>query len=445
MKKINYSKALMAGIVFLSAIIFDLFVLGGTGATGTVLASVAVTGTQTSEAIETAAPDHLERDISKIVTDMKKDEFPLDTIIRNIRKAEEAKSEKVEYEEVQYRGRESVTSAAFTQATLASDENAQLSVSNVKIWGVDDQVGVVGQNGWDSKRLTLHVVAVDRAGGTINVTAINGQSEANNQWVPTIASGSTLKRLGNAKNELASTTDIIAMVPGQDFNYCSIKMAFLEESVVRSLRKAYTGYGYSEQYIQEIYNFRSSCAATHWSGRKGKIINPVNDELIYSSDGIIPRVTQSTDFGSGAGAMDISKADITKVLKETFSGNAGSAERFAFLGADVAEALENVTFDKNVQALESDIVHGVKVNKLVSRFGTLNLVYDKMLDELGYAKEAYILDLAHIYKHDLEPMQMKDLDPDKAGTRRVKNAKRILENTCLTVRYTAAHRRWKAA
>ena len=180
-----------------------------------ILANTPVTGTVTSQKIKTAEAGHQERDISKVVTEIKPDEFPLDTMLRNIRSAEKAKNEKVEYETVVYRERNDALTAVNTAAGTSADNSVALSVGKVNMWGVDDTIFVpsITTGTTDSKALRLHVTSVNRAGNTIQVSALNATTETR---VPTIANATPIYRMATAKAELDSTTDIITQVPRQE-------------------------------------------------------------------------------------------------------------------------------------------------------------------------------------------------------------------------------------
>ena len=54
-------------------------------------------------------------------------------------------------------------------------------------------------------------------------------------------------------------------------------------------------------------------------------------------------------------------------------------------------------------------------------------------------KKALILDLDHIYKHELEPMSVEELDLNKAGSRRTQDAMRMVETSCSSIRYSGSN------
>lgn len=418
----------------------SLLAFVGMGSSGMMVANTAIVGTQTFEETNSKSPNHLKRDVSQIVTEMRPDEFPLDTMLRNIRKAEKASHVKVEYETVKYRERVSALTAAFTAAGDATDESVELTIDNINIWGVDDTAYVPTVNGASSKPLRLLVMAVNRGTNKITVTAING---ATGQRVPSISNTTKIYRMGTAKEEKASVTDIIAQEPTLDFNYCQIQMAFLEQSVLRSLMESESGYSHKDKFVQEIYNMRSSCEATNLYGTRGRTINKLTGLAQYSADGIFNRVTNGTTFRGNDTAKDvITNKDITALLEKVFAGNAGSDERLLLAGSTLIKHLQDVGLEKHIGPTQITAKHGVEVMELESNFGKLMIKHSKMMDLFNEKEVAYILDLKHIFKHDLEPMNKKTLNPDDAGLRRVKDAVRILENSCLTVRYPDVHWKW---
>lgn len=452
--RLNLYKSTLAllGLVLLAVSVMSLafpeigfaeFLGLGTSGGSMVLANIPVVGTPTLESTEANAAGHLKRSISQVVTEIKPDEFPLDTMMRTIRKSEKVENVKVEYETVKYRERGDTTTAEFTAAGDATDEDATLDVGKVNIWGVDDTIYVPSVSGLGGKELRLKITSINRSGNTINVTALNSPT-ADTQRVPTIATATPIYRMAPAKSELDSTSDIITQLPSPDFNYCQINMCYLEEGVVNSLHKAYSGYSHRDKQLQELYNMRSSTESANLFGIKSKTADPTDNEYNYTSDGIIAKVATNKNFGTGGGAVDPDLADVLDLLEQTFSGNAGSEERVLFAGKKLITGLQKISFNKEQLAQQIAMYHGVNVSRLESNFGVLNIKHSKMLDQMGWQNNGVALDLEHIYKHDLEPMKSEKLDPDKAGTRRVKNAVRILENSCLTIRYESdVHLTWK--
>jgi len=445
-------QAVVVALMIISAVAFfapeiaePVIAFLGLGGSGALLANVPVAGTPTFEQRKENAPTIIERDISKVVTEIKPDDYPLDTMLRSIREAEKASNVKVEYDTVKYRERLATVTVTFTaSATPANNESIDLTVgaTDVKIFGADDTIIVQTINGSDSKPLRLHVSSVNRSAGTIKVSALNGAGTQGLQ-VPTIASGTKLYRMGTAKDELASQTDIISQLPTQDFNFCQIHMAFLEQSHVDALINNYSGYNHSDKWMQEIYNFRSSLEATNLFGYRKEFIDPEDDKKKYHADGVVNRMTVTQDYDNTNAATPITIANVLDLLEKTFSSNAGSERRLLLAGRKVITNLQKIPVSREIGAMEVNVVHGVTVKTLESNFGLLDMKHSKMLDQMGWENRALVLDLAQIRKHDLESMNIANLKPDEAGLRRVKNSKRLLENSCITVRYPETHVIWK--
>jgi hypothetical protein len=68
------------------------------------------------------------------------------------------------------------------------------------------------------------------------------------------------------------------------------------------------------------------------------------------------------------------------------------------------------------------------------------------MDKHGKSNEAMVLDLSHVYRHELKPLEATPLDLDKTGVARVTGAMRWDEASCLTLRYggpEGVHAVWK--
>lgn len=416
--------------------------LGISGSSTMLLANTPILGTQTREKTQDQSPDHIKRHVSDVVTEMRPDEFPLDTMVRSIRKSEKAKEVKVEFETVKFREWNATTTELFTAEADATDQNVLLSVTNVNIFGKHDTILVPTIPGADGKPLRLFVMEVLNGSNEIRVTAVNSPTAAS-QRVPTIANSTGLVRLNTAKNELDSTTDVIAQEPTLDFNYAQIQMCFLEQSVLRGLLKSYSGYSHADKYVQEIYNMRSACEKTAMYGAKSRTINLLDNKVHYTADGIAQKIVNGHTYKGNATTVEvITHKDVTALLEKVFAANAGSDERLLLGGSTLIRRLQDVGLERHIGPTETRVVHGVKVLSLESNFGTLNIKHSKSMDIAGDKSNAYILDLKHIFKHDLESMGTKRLNPDDAGLRRVQDSVRILENSCVTLRYPDVHLKW---
>ena len=128
------------------------------------------------------------------------------------------------------------------------------------------------------------------------------------------------------------------------------------------------------------------------------------------------------------------------MLENAFAGNAGSDSRLILGGKTFISGISKIDkYERNLQSEGNTLLHGVQVRRLVSDFGVLDVKHSKAMDELGLSKNALILDLDHIYKHELEPMSVEELDLNKSGSRRTQDAMRMVETSCASIRYSGAN------
>lgn len=413
--------------------------LFGFGGEGVVMGMALVQGTNSNDATEAtnSGTGNLlyKRDVSQIVTEIKPDDFPLDTILRNIRGAESAYNRKVEYEEVTFRSASATATAKGSVTNLTQD----ITFGNDKtFWAIDDIAynPAVTTNAPGGQRLI--VTNVVPATGVVSFQAIN-----NATGTMTDAGTNTFYRLGNAKTELDAQTTSVYALPAQDFNYAQTFMAQIERSVIESKYNSISGYSFQDKVRQVIYDMRSSMERSLIAGVKSK--TTVGSDIHYTADGLLNKISKSFSFG-GSGAAggystsNVSVSNVIDMLENAFAGNAGSDSRLLLGGKEFISGLSKIDkYDRNLQSEGNTILHGVQVRRLVSDFGVLDVKHSKAMDELGLAKKALILDLDHIYKHELEPMSVEELDLNKAGSRRTQDAMRMVETSCSSIRYSGAN------
>ena len=419
--------------------------LFGFGGEGVVMGMALVQGTNSNDATEAADSGTgagtgnllYKRDVSQIVTEIKPDDFPLDTILRNIRGAESAYNRKVEYEEVTFRS----ASATATSSDSVSGLTQDVTFANDKtFWAVDDIAfvpAVTGNGAAGGSRCI--VTAVNTTTGEVSFQAINTTGNT----MTSLGSTPVCFRLGNAKTELDAQTTSVYSLPAQDFNYAQTFMAQIERSVIESKYNSISGYSFQDKVRQVIYDMRSSMERSLIAGVKSK--TTVGSDIHYTADGLLKKISKAFSFGgsgaaSGYDTSNVKVEHVIDMLENAFAGNAGSDSRLLLGGKEFISGLSKVDkYDRNLQSEGNTILHGVQVRRLVSDFGVLDVKHSKAMDELGLAKKALILDLDHIYKHELEPMSVEELDLNTAGTRRTQDAMRMVETSCASIRYSGSN------
>ena len=157
------------------------------------------------------------------------------------------------------------------------------------------------------------------------------------------------------------------------------------------------------------------------------------------------KISKSFNFGdgnvtTGYTSSNVSVSNVIDMLEKAFAGNAGSDSRLLLASKEFISGLSKIDkYDRNLQSEGNAVLHGVQVRRLVSDFGVVDVKHSKAMDELGLTQQALILDLDHIYKHELEPMSVEELDLNKAGTRRTQDAMRMVETSCASIRYSGSN------
>ena len=413
------------------------WVIGGGSA---LMAAGPVTGPVTHETTDTNEPLHFERDVSTIITFKRPHDYPLDTLLRMIGKKEKAHQFKAEWEEVDVRPASDVTTALYTIQAGTAGETAVITVANVSMWAVDDTGRVEDVDGSTAgEEFRFIVTAVDDGNDQISISGLNGFNTAGDanvdgDRVPTIPSGSTFYRMGNAKTELDARTTEKYQIPGQFFNYCQTFMSELSESEIESHMRAYSGYNYNDKKQLGLWDFRSQCEASHLFGHRRK--RYIGNDAHYTAGGIIPAISNTIEFGSGAGAVDPSVANVIDLCEVVFSPNRGSQERYAFCGSTLVSGLDKIPIgDRRVESMQTEVVAGFKVKTLVSSHGMLHVIPSKQLDRQGYGSKAVIVDFENLIKKELIPVKAVPLNLNTTGQSRVINAFRLEETSCVQTRY----------
>jgi len=161
-RKIDYQKfaKFMLGalgmIVLICAFFPAIGILGGAGLT---IAAASATSTiegeaATTETLDAASDELLRPEISKLITKIRRDVYPLDTIMREIGKVRSISGIEWKYYSKDERGLEDQVSAAYAYAGAKS---GQLSVNAAHQWATHDMVVFPGVNGGDSKKLRCMV------------------------------------------------------------------------------------------------------------------------------------------------------------------------------------------------------------------------------------------------------------------------------------------------
>lgn len=431
------------------------------------LIGVPVSGTPTVATTEELAGDILREDISKSVTEMMPSRTPLDTIMRNLKFRSAAKSQKIGYYQASYKpvydnlDSTATGSGASVGAPAASNGSTTelltifVQVLNPDIWRACDTLlmrdisldgtkenSYSGATGTFKDDVMFYVAS--KSGYVLELIPINGMkgaSTGNNASkiiVPPFASTVELVRMGQAKSELAITTDPFAIYPQLSWQYCQNFMAQIEESTFQRLTDKEISWGFSNFEAVNILSMKMEMELSMLFGQGGEYTS--GNDRTYFTRGITRDIEKELQYGtSTVGDRSITKDQYNGWLKEVFDGNNGSSSRILFAGSGLIKSLSQIDdFERNVSAMEKDVSLGVNVRKIDTYFGTLDIVLAPLFRETGWEDCGLVLDLEHITKHEFVPLSVTELDLKSSGQKNA-DARVIQEVSALTLRYPDCH------
>lgn len=369
--------------------------------------------------------EYFEEDLNKTITKVRPSEVALDTLTRNIGNTRDCQSWECGGWEIGTRD----TLDNVATANTASPEVA-LDVDKKKMWLPGDVIFVDGVAGKDGGPLALYVTSRGN-GNAINVVAVNS-TDGN---VPVLSKGTTLMRLSTGYSEKAAQANPYNISPTTRKNFCQIHMAQVEETVLHGLQKKKVDMDFATYKEQTIWDMKFGMERQNFFGVKG-ITQNEEGEAVYLSEGVWWQCPNEFTFASD---KNWSNADYVKMCRQIFDGNNGSDTRFLFAGPGLLERLAYVeAYTKQIAATKTEVVHGVKVRRIVSDFGELLIRPVSSLFVGSFADSGLVLDMNYVVKYVREPLHSKELNLDETGQRRVK-ARRLIEDYALFLENLPTH------
>lgn len=421
---------------------------------------------------ETPTTAHLEeseifeQDISKEVTKLNPDRYPLDTILR-----EYAKSQKAESQEVVFYQRsakaigDSIADASGSGQTFgdpacsytyASGDGLlkiyirpatpalwrlhdTLIMRNLTLPGSTDDptLGAEGERIYD-----VAFFVSGKQGDVLELTPLGGLfgtgANKNKPVVPNFTKETRLYRMGQAKSEMAMQTDPLAIYPEPTEQYLQNFMAQIEESTFHKLQKKKVDFTFNDMEVDSIEAMRAEMEMSMLFGEK-RVIKEGNDKT-YFTGGIVRSITKTLEYGTGGEDRTISDDMYMSWLRDIFTGNSGSKERILLAGSGLIKALELFRVKVKEVAINSSSEEylGVRVTKIFSTFGTLRVAHSPLFDESGWSDNGLVLDIQYLCKREFVPLTATELELKKTGAKNAEG-KVLQEVSGLTLRYPDCH------
>ena len=448
MKRINLFKvaANVFGLFIIMAVLscFSVALAFGGTVIHAIVGAAVVAEPVTVAGVKAGSAD-LDKDyVSKKVTQMKPAATPLDTIMRQIPNQVDCKSFVSEYYAVDSRPFYDTVNTAYSKSNdgqLVVD----LKVNNISMWSEDDTCMFYGVTGVDGLDLVCFIISKSVSNQTIKIQPLNGEAGAGGTAgemilpVAGIPKDTRVVRCGACKHELDAQTSPYAIIPVKANNYLQIFMAQVEESTFQKMHEKEVDWGFSDYEAQNIYDMRATMEFSFLFGVKSKFSDNTNAKERYTTGGATRYITKSLEYGTGGADRTVDNATFVDWNQSIFQGNSGSDTRVLFGGDGLMANLMKVdTVLKQIEAKSTEVVYGIRFNKIETNHGVLLFKRHPMLSLAGWSEKGIVLDLNYIEKHTFKPMGTRKLSLKESGTRNV-DAVVIEEATGLILRYPDTH------
>lgn len=277
------------------------------------------------------------------------------------------------------------------------------------------------------------------------VFAVNGLIDDTTKqpiFLPEIASGSTLVRMGKACGELDVQTGRFNNLPTAEENYCQNFMIQVEQSTLDKIAKKEVNWSFSDIEEDSIFDMRLAQENTYLFGAKGRI-NHVTKEgaTTWFTNGIWNMAGQDLPIGTFKdGITTISDDDLVDFSKDLFVGTGvGNKRKILFCGSELLAALSKIQSEK-FRLKDSVEAWNLRFKSWKTDFGEILTIHHELFDVNGMASYGFALDPEYLSKKTHLSWTRNVLDLKAAGTRNT-DAVVMQEIACLYLRYAKAHAR----
>lgn len=443
------------GIITITLIIATLLLIFGNEASAATIAVGLVTGVEggkhvvdgpvTTDIASEASNELLRNEIDQEIVKIRPMATPIDQLSR-CAGSKHSGSMIVDYYNVDTKPTKCVMKVAHEEPEEGqesdNDQKAIIDTSNNDMFDVsdtilvsDDNAEITDANGNLRPSLVLYVTG-KTDDGRLAISAVNGKKIGDvENCIPSIASGTKLIRMGRAATELDVQTPQFEAMPKKDQNFCQIFKMQIEQSTLQKIANKEVGWNMSDQEEAAIYDMRLGMEKNFLFGVRQKIYDSKKKEPVYLTGGIWYQAGKDYTFKT-----PITESSVIEMMKEAFTGNAGSKRKILVGGSDLICALNKLDFTRMVSQGESTTKWGIDFSEICSKFGRIYVLLSEIFDECGMSGKGIIIDPEYIQKYSHLPFGTEALDLKTAGVRN-SDALVVTEASCLVLRYPKAHMR----
>ncbi|MGM9804390.1 MAG: hypothetical protein ACI308_09470 [Muribaculaceae bacterium] len=402
-------------------------------------------GPVTTDLVHQSANDYLLNEIDRQITKIRPMATPIDQLSR-LAGAKRSGSMVVDYYNVDTKPTKCTlkTGIQISEDTDFNESHAHryINTSNNAIFDVSDTILVKGTKGYkpdgsqSSQDLVLYVLGKSDTQGLL-VTAVNGITSGDiTGIVPSITAGAELVRMGRAATELDVQTPQFEALPQRASQNCQIFKAQVEQSVLHRMANKEADWTLNDQGEAAIYDMRLGMEKSFLFGVKQIIYDPQKRENVYLTGGIWHQAGKEFAYN----ANSLTEETLVDMMREAFTGNAGSKRKVLIGGSALIGRLNKLTYSKVVNAGENVVKWGIDFSEMRSKFGTLYVLLSEVFDECGMQDCGMIIDPEYLQKYSHLPFGTEALNLKASGQRNT-DAIVLTEASCLVLRYPKAHMR----
>ena len=365
--------------------------------------------------------DIIEADVDEDIVQIASDESIIDTIKRKVKRQVRVNSFEVDHYLIDEKPAtvklSKAISAASASATLELAEGTDLVEPYYTLVALNQK----GANGVEN----LELVCVGKsADGYPIVKAANGEKTNSTDAfgkVPIMAEGTEFALCASAAYETQKFIAPSTVVPVPE------KM-FLQKQLCNRIVSDYfeaqkKRVPFKDAVIAEaiLRQFRLESCRTAWIGAgakfKVKALNAsLGDQWAYTSKGIRWQFKRNHSINL-AKDEKLSFDHIIEMAKEKFTKYASSKSATFLVGKDLLGAIQKIDMEKHKDVTMTEgTTWGVKCTKLVTVFGTINLVHDATLDRLGMNWQGGLIDEEGLVRYYMknEDAKTEDVEGEEA-------------------------------
>lgn len=402
-----------------------------------------------------------QKDVDSKIVKIRPMSTPLDQISRYA-SAGKTDSFEVKYYSV---GTRPIKTTLKTKVTAQTSGNSVvLDAEDASMFSLDDTILVVDQPGYADKKgqhtstaeptnppLQLCVCGIDASTGSITVFAVNGTLNTSTNeytYVPEIAAGKTLIRMGKACGELDVQTARFNNLPSAEVQYCQNFMIQVEQSTFDKIAKKEVDWGFSDLEEDSVFDMRLTEEASFLFGNKGIVHHPTKGGMAqWFTGGVWYMAGKDITIGKYDTSKNIAVLtdnDLVDLAKDLFVGTGtGNKRKVMFCGSGFLAALSKIESEKFrlKETVDKWDLHFTSWN---TNFGEVLTIHHELFDLVGKTNEAFAMDPEYLSKKVHVGWSRNILDLKKAGVRNT-DAVVLQEVACLYLRYPKAHARIKLA